>query len=332
MGTVSTTSDAMFYLAVARQAPELGRDEEAELARRWRVSGDRRAANALARAHLRQVVTIAMKYRHYGVPVGELVAEGNIGIVKALAKFQPERGVRFSTYASYWVRAQMLAHVVKSYSAVGGSDGPMRSQVFFKLRRERVRVANQFGVGEAADRELAERLGVSLERVRGMVQRLDGRDVSLDAKASADSGRLLDRVAAADDQEQELVSRQFHGCMRGVLADAVAQLDARERYIVEQRLMADASEELSLAEIARTLGVSRERARQLETRAKSKLRRLITDDQNPAVREWVQSELPAAPASPPRAIRRRAPRLRRRKTVVAADGFAGRDPLEHDAA
>jgi RNA polymerase sigma-32 factor len=128
MRTGSTTSDAMFYLAAARQAPELGRDEEAELARRWRVSGDRPAANALARAHMRQVVTSAMKYRHYGVPLGELVAEGNIGIFQALAKFQPERGVRFGTYASYWGRAQMLSHVVKSYRAVGGSDGPMRSQ------------------------------------------------------------------------------------------------------------------------------------------------------------------------------------------------------------
>ena len=313
MTTVSTTSDAMFYLAAARRAPELDRDEEAELARRWQVSGDRRAANALARAHLRQVVAIAMKYRHYGVPVGELVAEGNVGVVQALAKFQPERGVRFGTYASYWVRAQMLSHVVKSYSAVGGSDGPMRSQVFFKLRRERVRVTNQFGVGEAADRELAARLGVSLERVRGMVQRLDGRDVSLDAKVSVESGKLLDRMPAPDDQEQELFSRQFQGLMGGALADAVAQLDPRERYIVERRLMADASEELSLAEIARTLNVSRERARQLESRAKSKLRRLITDDQNPAVREWIQSELPAAPPSPPRVIRRRAPRMRRPK-------------------
>jgi DNA-directed RNA polymerase sigma subunit (sigma70/sigma32) len=119
-----------------------------------------------------------------------------------------------------------------------------------------VRVANQFGVGEAADRELAERLGVSLERVRSMVQRRDGRDVSLDAKVNADSARLLDRMPAADDQEQALFSRQFHGYMRGALADAVAQLDARERYIVEHRLMADAAEELSLAEIARTLGVA----------------------------------------------------------------------------
>jgi len=323
MATVSTTSDAAFYLAAARQAPELGRDEEAELARRWRVGGDRRAANALARAHLRQVVTIALKYRRYGVPVGELVAEGNIGIVQALAKFQPERGVRFGTYASYWVRAQMLSHVVKSYSAVGGSDGPMRSQVFFKLRRERVRVTNQFGMGEAADHELAERLGVSLERVRGMVQRLDGRDVSLDAKMSADSGTLLDHVSAPDNQEQELSSRQFQGCMGGALADAVAQLDARERYIVEHRLMADSSEELSLAEIARTLGVSRERVRQLEARAKSKLRRIITDDQNPAIQEWVQSELPNLPPSPPRAVRRRAPRAHRQKKETKAVGVAG---------
>ncbi|HYQ17381.1 MAG TPA: sigma-70 family RNA polymerase sigma factor, partial [Polyangiaceae bacterium] len=118
--SVSNGSDAMFYLAAAKRAPELDRDAEAELARRWKVNGDRRAANELARSHQRQVVAIAMKLRHYGVPVGELIAEGNVGVVQALAKFEPERGVRFGTYASYWVRAQMLSHVVKSYSAVGG--------------------------------------------------------------------------------------------------------------------------------------------------------------------------------------------------------------------
>jgi DNA-binding CsgD family transcriptional regulator len=120
--------------------------------------------------------------------------------------------------------------------------------------------------------------------------------------------------------------------MGTALAHAVAHLDARERYIVERRLMADASEELSLAEIARTLGVSRERARQLESRAKSKLRRLITEDENPAVREWVRSELPAAPPSPPRAVRRPGPRMRGRKTEVARAGFDGRDPREHHVA
>jgi RNA polymerase sigma-32 factor len=292
MTSESKASDALYYLAAARRVPELGRDEEAELARRWKVAGDRRAANALARSHLRQVVAIAMKLRHYGVPVGELVAEGNVGVVQALAKFEPERGVRFGTYASYWVRAQMLSHVVKSYSAVQGSDGPMRSQVFFKLRRERVRVANQFGAGEAADQELAQRLGVSIERVRGMLQRLDGRDVSLDAPVTAESGKLLDRVPAPDDQEQQLYAEQVRGSLQSAVSDAVARLDSRERYIVEKRLMADGDEQQSLADIARLLKISRERARQLEARAKSKLRRFISSAQNPTVLEWVEAELP----------------------------------------
>jgi RNA polymerase sigma-32 factor len=323
---VSTTSDARYYLATARSSPELGREEEAELCRRWKLAGDRRAANALARAHLRQVVAIAMKYRHYGVPVAELVAEGNVGVVRALAKFQPERGVRFATYASYWVRAQMLSHVVKSYSSVGGSDGPLRSQVFFKLRRERVRVTNQFGSGEGAEQVLAERLGVSVERMRGMLQRLDARDVSLDVQVAADSGKLLDRLPAPDNQELELFARQIGGCLSSALHDALARLDARERYIVERRLMADPTEELSLAAIARALGISRERARQLELRAKSKLRRSITSAENPVVKEWVQTELPAAPPSPPRVIRRRAPRVRRQKKVVGAAGFEPATP------
>jgi len=124
-------------------------------------------------------------------------------------------------------------------------------------------------------------------------------------------------MLAPDDQEQELFLRQFRDSIGSALSDAVAQLDARERYIVEHRLMADASEELSLAEIARTLGVSRERARQFESRAKGKLRRLITGDQNPSVQEWVHSELPAAPPTPARVIRRR-PRVRRPKVVEAA--------------
>jgi RNA polymerase sigma-32 factor len=318
MGSDSTTSDAMYYLAAARSAPQLGREEEAELCRRWQLHGDRGAANALARSHLRHVVAIALKFRRYGVPVGELVAEGNIGVVHALAKFQPERGVRFGTYASYWVRAQMLSHVVKSYSAVGGCDGPLRSQVFFKLRRERVRVTNQFGSGEAADAVLAERLGVSVDRVRGMLQRLDGRDVSLDSRLTSDSGTRLDQLPSNDDQEQELFSRQIRGHIAAALGQALSALDARERYIVEARLMADPAEELSLAEIARKLGVSRERARQLEARAKTKLKRLISADADPVVKVWLQTELPAAQPQPPRVVPRRRVRSRRARPAVAA--------------
>ena len=280
MSTLATGSDETFYLAAARNAPELSRDSEIELARRWRTSGDRRAADMLARAHQRHVVALAMKYRRYGVPVGDLVAEGNVGVVNALRKFEPERGVRFGTYAAHWVRAQMLAHVVKARSAVGGSDGPLRTQVFFKLRRERARVMNQFGPGEAGERELAKRLGVSPERLRGMLQRLDSRDLSLDADAHASSRQLLDVLAAPDDQEQELLAHQAAGQLHAMVARAMDQLDPRERYILEQHLMAETGKNRSLAAIARSLGVSRERVRQLQERALNKLRRMIAAEAN----------------------------------------------------
>ena len=271
-------SDENFYLAAARNAPELSRELENELARRWRGAGDRRAADVLARAYQRQVVMLAMKYRRYGVPVGELIAEGNLGVVYALRKFQPERGVRFGTYASHWVRAHMLAHVVKSYSTVGGSDGPLRSQVFFKLRRERARVTAQFGPGERADRELSERLGVSLERVRSLLRRLDARDVSLDAPSREDAGKLSELLAAPDNQELEFQTHQVASLLRQVLDRALSLLDARERYVIEQHVLADQEDGRSLADLARSLGVSRERVRQLNVRALAKLRRELGDE------------------------------------------------------
>ena len=289
------TNEVAFYLAAARCTPKLGREEEADLARRWASGGDRRAANLLARAHQRQVVAIAIKYRHYGLPVGELVAEGNLGVVRALAKFQPERGVRFATYANYWVRAQMLAHVISSHSAVLGTDGPLNSKMFFKLRRERVRVANQFGTGEAAERVLAERLGVSQERVRSMLQRLDCRDVPLDHGATANDPAPLERLGAPAEQEDALGRRQAEQCIRVAVDAALAALDPRERYIARHRLMADAAEALSLSEIGRLFKVSRERARQLETRAKAKLRRLIDQANSPMLKEWLASELTTGP-------------------------------------
>jgi RNA polymerase sigma-32 factor len=158
---------------------------------------------------------------------------------------------------------------------VGGSDGPLRSQVFFKLRRERARVFNQFGTGENAERELARRLGVSLERIRSMLARLDARDVSLDARNKDDADKLVDRLPAPDDQERELSSWQSAGRVRQAVASALALLDARERYVIEQHWLAEPEQERSLADIARSLGVSRERARQLNARALTKLRRHI---------------------------------------------------------
>jgi RNA polymerase sigma-32 factor len=135
----------------------LGRQEEADLARRWQCSRDRNAADRLMRAEAGRVLAMAIKYRRYGVPLTELVAEGNLGIVHALGKFDPERGIRLATYAAYWIRASILEHVVRSWSLVGGGSGALRSRMFFKLRRERARVTNLLGEGEAADREIAPR-------------------------------------------------------------------------------------------------------------------------------------------------------------------------------
>src|SRR5688572_11757677 len=133
------------YITEANREPELDRDTELDLARRWKAHGDRSAAEQLCRAQLRYVVAIALKYRRYGVPLGELIAEGNYGLVHALGKYEPERGIRFITYAAYWVRAHVLGHVLKSWSLVGNAGGPLRSRLFFRLRRERIRVANLLG-------------------------------------------------------------------------------------------------------------------------------------------------------------------------------------------
>jgi RNA polymerase sigma-32 factor len=262
------------YLSMVQAFPQLDREAELELAKRWQEHADVDAADKLVRAHLRYVVAIALKYRRYGVPLSELIAEGNFGVVHALKKFQPERGNRFVTYAAYWIRAYILNYIIRSWSLVGAGSGALRSKMFFRLRREKVRVLNLVGDGAAADELLATRLGLTLEQVQGMLRRLEARDVSLDAKMYEDSGTaVLDTlVSPAQDQEQSLAATGVQEKLKDAVREAVEELDDRERYIVENRLMADPEDELSLAELGRRLGVSRERARQLEARAKKKLR------------------------------------------------------------
>jgi len=267
------------YIAMVQQFPQLSREEELKLTTAWSQRGDADAADKLVRSHLRYVVAIALKYRRYGVPLSELIAEGNFGVVHALKKFQPERGNRFVTYAAYWIRAYVLNYVIRSWSLVGAGSGALRSKMFFKLRREKVRVLNLVGDGAAADELLATRLGLTLDQVQSMLRRLEARDVSLDAKVFDDSSTaVLDTlVAPGNDQEQSLATSGHQDKLRGAVREAISDLDARERFIVEKRLMADPEDELSLAELGRRLGVSRERARQLEARAKKKLKHRLQD-------------------------------------------------------
>lgn len=292
------------YISMVQGYPQLSREEELKLSTAWSQSADESAADKLVRAHLRYVVAIALKYRRYGVPLSELIAEGNFGVVHALKKFQPERGNRFVTYAAYWIRAYILNYIIRSWSLVGAGSGALRSKMFFKLRREKVRVLNLVGDGAAADEMLAERLGLTVDQVQGMLRRLEARDVSLDAKMFDDSSTsVLDTlVAPGTDQEQSLARSGQQDRLRGAVHEAIQDLDARERYIVENRLMADPEDELSLAELGRRLGVSRERARQLEARAKKKLRtrlQVVSEDASNVfpfpTRPAAAAELPSHP-------------------------------------
>jgi RNA polymerase sigma-32 factor len=262
------------YIAYVKDIPELSRDEENELAHRWATAGDREAAAQLVSANLRYVVAIAVTYRRYGLSLSDLVAEGNFGIVHAVRKFDPGRGTRFVTYAAYWIRAYILNYVIRSWSLVGVGSGPLRSKLFFRLRRERARIATMVGEGEAGNELLAERFGAPAEKVLSMARRLEARDVSLDAHVFDDGATtLVDTLeSSSQSQEDSLAANEEHDQLRARLHAAVDALDPRERYIVEFRMMADDEDELSLAEIGRRLGVSRERARQLESRAKKKLR------------------------------------------------------------
>jgi RNA polymerase sigma-32 factor len=253
----------------------LDREAELRLFRRYQDDGDARAGEALVRENLGNVARIAKQYRHYGVPPAELVAEGNFGLVRALRKFDPSRGVRFMTYAAYWIRAYVLDYVIHSFSLVGSGSVALRSRFFFRLRRERSRIASLLGNGEQAAAALAASMGVGGARLDAMLQRLDARDVSLDVSPAGGGQALSDRLPAPDDPERQLGELELIDRLRDAVHSAVRGLDERERFIVERRLMADREEELSLAEIGRRLGVSRERARQIEQRAKKKLKAKI---------------------------------------------------------
>ena len=277
--TIEADTRLSRYISTVRGYPDLDRATETRLARLWKQSRDPNAADQLVRAHLKHVVAIALRYRRYGLPVAELVAEGNFGVAHALTKYDAERGTRFVTYAAYWVRAYILSYVIRSWSMVGGGSGALRSKVFFKLRRERVRLANLIGADESMPDRLAERLHLPVSEVTQMLRRLEARDVSLDARVYDDSPTtLVDTLQSKGrDQEQDLAATESADRRAHAVRVALSGLDSRERFIVESRLMADGDDELSLAELGRQMGVSRELARQLEERAKRKLRSRISE-------------------------------------------------------
>jgi RNA polymerase sigma-32 factor len=259
------------YIDRLLETPRMSRAREVELMKRYHEQGDRRAGQSIVEAHMRFVVAIALGYRSYTVAMDDLISEGSLGLVTALDKFDHERGTRFVTYASFWIRACILDLIIRSWHSGKNGTGPFNSKIFFKLRRERARLHARFGEDGAGLRVLARSLGMKHEALRGMLDRLDATDVSLDQPVFDDRETTLkdfleDRQPGPEDQTADCEVRTRVRCE---LRRAMTVLDERERLVLERRSLGRSS--CTLAEVGRELGVSRERARQLEERARRKL-------------------------------------------------------------
>lgn len=262
------------YMRQIHELPTLSRAEELALARAWQ-RGDHDAGRRLLTANLRNVIPVALRYRRYGLPVGELIAEGNAAMVRALARFEPERELRFATYATHWIRAEMLACVLQHRSLVGGGRGQLQPKYFFRLRRDYARLTVQLGEA-GAKLAIAEQWKLSSEDLAVILDRLERPDASLDAPLRNGPGSLGDALSdGSENQEEQLDRKRLRSCLSAAVKSASAELDARERFILEHRLLADPEVEYSLVHIGKLFGVSRERARQLEWRVKEKIKRHV---------------------------------------------------------
>ena len=265
------------YLEEIRRFPMLEAEREHALAKRWREHGDGNAAQALVSSHLRLVAKIATRYRGYGLPVSELISEGNIGLMQAVERFDPEKGSRFATYAMWWIKAQMQAYILRSWSLVKIGTTAGQKRLFFSLRRAKSRISalEEGDLNPEQVKLIAKNVGVTEREVVEMNRRING-DVSLQSRVS-DDGDSVDwqdwLVDEALSQECRLAEREEADNRSKALRDALAVLDARERRIFEARRLAD--EPVTLEELAGRLGVSRERIRQIEARAFEKVQRAV---------------------------------------------------------
>jgi RNA polymerase sigma-32 factor len=261
------------YLNDINRLPLLTVEEEQRLARSHRDQGDLEAAHKLVTSNLRFVVKVAYEYRSYGFKMSDLIQEGNIGLMKAVQKFDPDRQIRLISYGVWWIKAYIQNYILKNWSLVKLGTTQAQRKLFFSLARTK-RELEKLGVGgePIAEGAVAKKLHVKANEVVEMQQRLEGRDLSLDAPMGDEGGTShLDFLdAGAADPAEELAGHEVRTIARDRVAKALSRLDARERFIIEQRLMND--DPMTLSELGAHYQISRERARQLEIRAKAKLR------------------------------------------------------------
>ena len=265
------------YLQEIRRFPMLEPDEEFMLAKRWREHDDTDAASRLITSHLRLVAKIAMGYRGYGLPVGDLIAEGNVGIMQAVKRFDPDRGFRLATYAMWWIRAAIQEYILRSWSLVKIGTTAAQKKLFFNLRR----LKGQIQAIEEGDltpehvEQISTKLGVSETEVVSMNRRLAGGDQSLNAPLREDGdGEWIDwLVEQSPDQGTVYEEAEELGRRRALLKVAMEELNERERHILNERRLSE--EPATLEQLSVVYGISRERVRQIEVRAFEKLQKAM---------------------------------------------------------
>jgi RNA polymerase sigma-32 factor len=261
------------YLEEIRRFPMLEPQEEYMLAKRWREHGDRTAAQKLVTSHLRLVAKIAMGYRGYGLPISEVISEGNVGLMQAVKRFEPEKGFRLATYAMWWIKAAIQEYILRSWSLVKMGTTANQKKLFFNLRKAKSKISalNEGDMRPDQVKTIATRLGVTETDVVEMNRRLGG-DASLNApiRDDGESGEWQDWLADdSDDQETVMAEHEELDNRKKALTDALKVLNDRERRIFEARRLVD--NPTTLEELADEFGVSRERVRQIEVRAFEKV-------------------------------------------------------------
>jgi RNA polymerase sigma-32 factor len=264
------------YLSEIRKFPMLPKDEEFMLAKRWQEHQDAEAAHKMVTSHLRLVAKIAMGYRGYGLPIGEVISEGNVGLMQAVKKFDPDKGFRLATYAMWWIRASIQEYILRSWSLVKMGTTAAQKKLFFNLRKAKseIEALQEGDLRPDQVSQIATKLGVLDEEVVSMNRRLAGGDASLNAPMRADGeSEWQDWLVDNDTPSQESVvaDTQEMNLRMSLLEEAMTELSDRERHILTQRRLKD--EPTTLEELAAEYGVSRERVRQIEVRAFEKLQK-----------------------------------------------------------
>jgi RNA polymerase sigma-32 factor len=281
------------YLEEIRRFPMLEPQQEYMLAKSWREHGDRDAAHKLVTSHLRLVAKIAMGYRGYGLPISEVISEGNVGLMQAVKRFEPEKGFRLATYAMWWIKASIQEYILRSWSLVKMGTTANQKKLFFNLRKAKSKISalQEGDLRPDQVQTIAKRLGVTEQDVVDMNRRLGG-DASLNApiRDDGESGEWQDWLADdSESQESLMAEHEEFDNRRKALATALGVLNDRERRIFQARRLAD--EPVTLEELASEFGVSRERVRQIEVRAFEKVQKAVKN-------RVAAMETPSAAAQP----------------------------------